>query len=169
MQTLKAQKPWITASTIQLLERRKAARVARDYEEEQVLAPIIKASVKRDRTSWLENLTATGDWNEIRKLRKGFVPNQGRLKNMAGDLVESNLRAETLAEHLEKVQWAVRPVSMTEGKTGLIANLLPVELGNITKSEICSAAKHLNTGKSLQWALEFCQKCWEENVVLEIT
>ena len=78
------------------------ARSARDHEEEKNLAPLIKASVKRDRTSWLENLTATGNWNEIRKLRKGFVPNQGRLKNMAGDLVESNLRAETLAEHLER-------------------------------------------------------------------
>ena len=37
-----------------------------------------------------------GDWDGIRKLRKGFVPNQRRLKNMASNLVESNLRAETL-------------------------------------------------------------------------
>jgi hypothetical protein len=67
---------------------------------------------------------------------------------MAGVSVESDLRAETLADHLEKVQWAVRPVSLREGQTGLISNVLPVELGNITKSEICSAAKQLNIGKS---------------------
>ena len=60
----------------------------------------------------------------------------------------SDLRADTLAEHLEKVQWAVRPVSLREGQTGLIRNLLPVEMGNITKNEICSAAKQLNIGKS---------------------
>ena len=104
--------------------------------------------MKRDRTIWLEQLTVTGDWNEIRKLRKGFAPHQGRLKDMVGDLLASNSRADTLADHLEKVQWAVRLVSLREGKTGLIANLLPVELGNITENEICSATKQLNVGQS---------------------
>ena len=94
-QVLKPQKPWISAGTIQLLERRKTARLARDYDEEQVLARLVKVSVKQDRTNWLETLTATGDWNEIRKLRKGFVPKQGRLKTIAGDLVASDLRADT--------------------------------------------------------------------------
>lgn len=40
-----------------------------------------------------------------------IVPKQGCLKNSVGDLVASDMRAETLAEHLEKVQWAVRPLS----------------------------------------------------------
>ena len=115
--------------------------------EEKLLATMIKHSVKRDRAAWLDTLTATGDWNEIRKLRKGFVPKQGRLKNSVGDLVASDMRAETLAEHLEKVQWAVRPLSTRQGH-GLISVVLPVELGPITKTEICFAAKKLNLRRS---------------------
>ena len=36
-QIMKPKKPWISATTIQLLERRKAARLAMDYDEEQRL------------------------------------------------------------------------------------------------------------------------------------
>lgn len=68
-QVLKPQRPWITASTLQLLERRKAARGVGDYVEEKLLATMIKHSVKRDRAAWLDTLTATGDWNEIRFIR----------------------------------------------------------------------------------------------------
>ena len=82
---------------------------------------------QRDRTDWLGKLTIIGDWNAIPKLRKGFVPRQGRLKNMTGELVDSDMRADTLAKHLEQVQWAVRPVSAREGK-GLIGLLLPLWL-----------------------------------------
>ena len=97
------------------------------------------------------------------------------MKNRAGDLVSSDLRADTLAEHLEKVQWAVRPISLREGQ-GLISTVLPFELATITESEICYAAKQLNTQKAcgtdtvpaefwkaiilhgspaMEWALEF--------------
>ena len=89
------------------------------------------------------------------------------------------MRAETLAEHLEKVQWAIRPLSITQNY-GLINQILPVELSEITKQEICFAAKKLNVRRScgtdgvpaefwraiilngscaMQWALEFCQNC----------
>ena len=50
---------------------------------------------------------ATG--KEIRKLRRNPKSNhlRGRLRDMQGNMVDSDQRAETLAECFAKVQWAV--------------------------------------------------------------
>jgi len=49
--------------------------------------------------------------------------------------VDSDVRAETLAEHLEKVQWAERPA--TFGNTTPIAKEnLPVKMSDITEEEL---------------------------------
>ena len=75
-----------------------------DHDEEKRSAKAFRASISRDRAAWLEELTTTGDWKQIRKLRKGFCPKQGRLRDLDGNLVDSDQRAETLANYLEKVQ-----------------------------------------------------------------
>ena len=69
-------------------------------------------------------MTEIGLQNEIRKLgwqiqreaRNGTsaVHAQDRLSSPDGQLVDSRLRAETIAESLESVQWAVHPTSLTE-------------------------------------------------------
>ena len=38
---------------------------------------------------------------------------RGRLRDMQGNTVDSDQRAETLAEYFAKVQWAVRQVDLT--------------------------------------------------------
>ena len=137
--------------------------------------------MKRDRSDWLDYLLATGDWQQIRKLRKGFSPKQGRLRNTAGRLVSREERADTLAEYFATVQWAVRPVqAMTN--TSLLGTPLPILQDSITETEVVKAAKKLRWNRAsgpdelppefwksitcsgssaCQWAVLLCQRCWE--------
>ena len=95
-------------------------------------------------------ICASGDWDEVRKLRKGLKHQQGRLKNRSGQLVSSEERAETLAEHLEKVQWAVRPTTAMLLSDRLDDELL-VKTDQISLEEVFAAAKRLKTGRTPRW------------------
>ena len=75
---------------------------------------------------------------------------QGRLKNRNGQLVSSEERAETLAEHLEKVQWAVRPTTAMLLSDRLDDELL-VKTDQISLEEVFAAAKRLKTGRTPRW------------------
>ena len=77
--TIPPRHPWISQKTLALIEARALARMRSQFGIEQGLGKQIKASVKQDRSAWLDGLLASGDWNQIRKLRKGFSPKQGRL------------------------------------------------------------------------------------------
>lgn len=57
----------------------------------------VKDSVKQGRSDWLDKLTVSGDWDQVRKLRNGVAPAQGRMRNLHGELVNSEDRAETYA------------------------------------------------------------------------
>ena len=99
-------KPRIRATTLKLLDQRIAARKVKDSDPEKSLTAAINASVKCDRTDWLNRLLCTGSWVEIRKLRKDARHKLGRLRDLCGQLVETDMRAETLAKFLEAKQWA---------------------------------------------------------------
>ena len=103
-----ARKPWISSRTLHLLEERDKARTSCNPHWEKMLHVQVKQSVKMDRSQWLDDLFKTEDWNEIRRLRKGHHPQSGRLKNADGNLVESDQRAEPLANYFGSVQWAPR-------------------------------------------------------------
>ena len=90
-------------------------------------------------------MLATADSKEIRKLRKGFCPKQGRLKN-GQDVVESNLRADVLAKHFETVQWCNR--FTTGASCDRLGPPLPVLPDDITVEEAISAAKTLKNRKA---------------------
>ena len=83
----------------------------------------------------------------MRKLRKGFAPQQGRLRDLRGNLVDSDTRAETLAEYYCKVQWAVRPTTLMNNSSAL-GPPLPVSMEPITEKEVVEAAKVLKSRKA---------------------
>ena len=99
-----AKHPWISSATLTLIDQRSSARLAKDIFNERRIHKQIKISVKNDRSKWLNTLLQTGEWQQETKLRKGVQPKQGRLRNLSGELVSSEERADTLAEYLEKVQ-----------------------------------------------------------------
>ena len=120
--------------------------ISRDVSAERDLSKQIRSSVAVDR---LDQLLQSGDWNEIRKLRKGFAPKCGRLRDDDGKVVESELHAESLATYFQDVQRAVRPVSIAHAATDSPIGLpLPVEAGPFNDEEIIAAASPLRRNKA---------------------
>ena len=178
-------RPWISDATLDLIQQRQEARIAGDWEREKTLYKKTKLSVKRDRGAWLEDMLQTGDWSAVRKIRKGPTPTQGRLKNLAGELVSSECRAEAMAEYLENVHWAPRP-TLPAACADMLGATLPVRTDSIDENEVISAATKLKRNRacgvdgippefwkavlqkgspSCQWAVELCRLCWETKSV----
>ena len=103
--------------------------------------------VKKDREIYLKSLAASGDWHKLRQLRKPKKPSQGRLMDMKGQLVSSEHRAQTMAEYLAEVQWAVRPAPLVPGRLPIFGPL-PVDEGCIKFGEVIAALKHLKWNKA---------------------
>ena len=177
--------PWIRETTLHLLEDRSLARAQGLFAWEQALNKQIRAAVREDRSIWLDNLVASSSWDIIRKLRKGCVTKQGRLRKSNGDMASSEERADVLAKYLEEVQWAVRPATVMPDRAPLNPEL-PIESGDITMGEVMFACKRLRKNraagvdnvpaeiwKSLaspdshcaHWMLDLCQNCWEQKMV----
>ena len=96
--------PWISDATLSFIEKRNRERARGDWRQEKQLTRIIKNSVKKDREQWLQSLAGSGRWADIRRIRKPDQAAQGRLKDLQGNLVYSDSRAETMAEYLERIQ-----------------------------------------------------------------
>ena len=184
-QVLKPTRPWISSRTLSLLTDRNNARSNGNFTEERRLSKSVKSAVAQDRSAWLNNLVADGDWSAIRRLRKGFAKQQGRLKDALGTFVSSDQRADTLGQYLQDIQWAVRPTQAAPPKPPLF-EMLPVELADITEDEVIYAGRKLKRNRacgldgvpaefwkaitqrgstSLQWAVEFCRLCWSNKQV----
>lgn len=177
-------KPWISQTTLHLLDRRRAARESGNWTLEKQLRGEVKRSAKTDRAKWLEDLAGSGDWGCIKKLRKWRCVRQGRLHNADGEPVSSENRAETLAEHLHHVQWRVRPATLVPDSADALGPPLCVNLDDFTHRELRKAISCMSSGKAtkdfdvpveifkalalepdeaLQWLLDLCNKCWHCN------
>ena len=176
----KPNKPWISEHTLELIAQRRQARAAGDWGAELRLRKSVKQSAKQDRTKWLENLTATGDWGCIKKISKRKGRPQGRLHNKEGVPVATDERAETFAEHLSSIQWHVRPATLTPDLEDSIYPPMNVNQDSFTDAELRRALRKLRTGKAckrddipaevykalaaepgqLQWLLEICNIAW---------
>ena len=174
-------RPWISQNTLTLIEARDKARAAYDYAKEQRLHKQIRSAAKRDRAQWLNGIASTGSWEDVRRLRKKKRPLQGRLRNVEGELVSSDNRADTMAAYLQKVQWAVRPCTAVPDRPAL-GPTLPICVAPISAPEVECAVRKLKDGKSFgedgvpaeywkaifaeggegrRWLLDFCADCWE--------
>ena len=119
----------------------------------------LRQSVKIDRNVWLSSFLDSGSWSAIRKLRKPTVPKQGRLRNLNGELVDSELRAQTLGQYLEQVQWAVHFADATPDDHELHHVALAVADGLFTESELRLVLVHLRSGKASGAAAGIAQGC----------
>ena len=78
-------KPWTSADSLALVEQRSLARGRGDYEEEKRLQKALKKNVQAGQTIWLTQLAGDGSWRSVKALRKPPKPQQGRLRNLAGE------------------------------------------------------------------------------------
>ena len=103
-----ARRPWISAKTLELTQLQAEARIGGNIAEKARLHKSIRNTAKLDRRHWLDGVVSSKSWRDLRTLRKGSQSNQGHLKDASGTLISSESRAQTLAEYLQDVQWAVR-------------------------------------------------------------
>ena len=108
---LKPKKPWTSLSSLEFISQRLRARQENDFAREKELNHIVKKSIANDKATFLKTLAGTGTWRSVKDIRKPRQVQQGRLRDLNGSLVDSDQRAATLAEYLEKVQWAIRPAN----------------------------------------------------------
>ena len=178
---------WISGHTLRLIDSRSEARRNGNLLRERALNIEVKRSVKKDRDQWLTSLLEKGPWDQVKDLRRGVHHRQGRLKDMQGRFVSSEDRAETLADYLETVQWAVRPLEPVLADNCLGPEI-DVDSQDISENEVVKAASKLKVrkaagsdnlppefwkqickrgSKACQWALELCRKCWSRGAVPE--
>ena len=176
------QRPWISKGTLELIEQRHQARQRGEEESEILLHKSIMRSARVDKRTWLLEMAGSGDWKKLNRLRKGSVYQQGKLYNLSGELVSSEQRADTFAEYLEKVQWAVRPVSLTDDPEPVLFPELAVSSEPISMRELRRAVRLFKKGKATgpddipvefwqtvlhndldasDWLLRFCNLVWE--------
>jgi hypothetical protein len=180
--TLLPQRPWIQATTLNLIGRRNDARKTGDRSVEVALNKEIRKSARADRGNWLNNIVETGAWAEVKKLKKSRNLKVGnrKLHDSIGKLVESNQRADTFANHLETVQWAVRPMSDMVQRPPL-GPVIPSCEGQITPEELRIAIKQLKLHRAAvqvpaeflralldageihedSWLLKLMRECWQ--------
>jgi hypothetical protein len=180
-----AQKPWISGDTLALIELRNSARLSGNFAEEGSCNRRIKLSAKKDRSTWLDAMVSSGDWQQIKKFRKGFVPRQGGLRSKAGQSIRSDMRAETLAEYLEQVQWQVKFADVHPTQSDILGPTLAIQLGKITCAEMKTAMVRmkgqraagddgvppefwkalLDNVDAMMKLRDFLQDCWENKVL----
>ena len=88
-----------------------------------------------------------GNGHEIRKLRKVTRIYHGRLESMDGNVVDSDQRAETFAQYLELVQWAVRAVNTMQFSHDL-GPPLPVFTHVSSENEVLQVVAKLKCNKT---------------------
>ena len=174
----RANKPWISDETIRLLSLRREARAEGRGQLEKDLHQKARKQAKLDKTKWVEEQLRTGGWNSIKTHRKPKQRANGKLKDSCGNLVESDKWADTMADHLERIQWHVRPAGICDGPQ--IGNELPVRTDNISATEVDAVVRKLKSGKAsgpdeipgefwqavadtadgLQWLTDLCNACW---------
>jgi len=145
---LPKKKPWISDRTLDLLEKRNSARALGDVASERSLQRRVRKPVKQDRSRWLQQLAGTGDWNNLRRLRKVPTYSQSRLLDAAGRVVDTDERAETFAEFLETSQWHIRPITLVPGSDAPLRPDLPVNCSPFTYGELRTGIRKLKSGKA---------------------
>ena len=84
----------------------------------------------------------------MQKVRKGTKRQQGRLKNLQGEVVSSEHRADTLADYLEHIQWKVRPASLTPNTEDPLHDELPVRIDAFEAHELEKAIQKSKMGST---------------------
>ena len=149
----------------------------------------VKKSAKLDRRAWLDNLVASQDWAKLKLLKQGKTTTKGRLRNREGQVVPSDMKAQTLAEYFEEVQWRLRILDGDVPNEALGLEF-PIKVSEICLEEVMAACKKLRSSRACGvdampaevwkclleeedhrvafWIVDFCNKVWSQRVVLDI-
>ena len=157
-------------------------RAAHDWVAELNLHRQIRNSVKYDRQRWLDNQLAGGNWAAVRSLRKKQANRPSNIRGAGGEIVDEDVRGNTLADYFEHIQWKVSFAELVPSGAEQLGNTLPINVDMFTMDELRAALKALAAGKAagndnvppelwkvllasnaaLVKFLELCRACWIE-------
>eukprot|EP00959_Pyramimonas_sp_CCMP1952_P344144 7208026-Pyramimonas_sp.AAC.1 len=114
---------------------------------------------------------ARSGWHAVRALRKGQPMKRGRVQDSDGNLVGSEMRAETLADYLGRERWKLWHDS--EQLPNLVdgGGFLHIDVGNITLEAVQRAVKALMVQKAASGdgvPPDLWRALWRDSAVLEI-
>ena len=171
-------KPWITQSTLDLLEERGRLRQQGDMTKVAELNRDIRKAAKRDKRNWLDGQLQTGDWGPITNLRKPFRTQVLALRRN-DQTTHTATNADIYASHLANEQW--KEAGMPEGLSDTpVLNAPPtISESTISMEELLLAIKQSKSGKrggkdrlpnefwkslrgaGLEELLSFFKQCWD--------
>ena len=93
----------LSRRTIDLISERQAARDELNREKIE-LHKQVRKSIRKDKKDKLIEQLDTGEWEPIKKTRKGFIPKHTKLTH-PGRIATSDERPDILADYFEKKQW----------------------------------------------------------------
>ena len=134
-------------------------------------------------------MLAEGDWNAVQKYRKFKNYDFNKMRANDGHILSAHERAEALADHLEQVQWAVRPDTIPSQKPALFT-FEDMPCDEFTDTELQTAPKASKKRKSsggddvpaefwqtclhneagcpgrlFNWLRDFCCKMWHDRAM----
>ena len=133
--------------SLSLIAKRDAARASGDHAEEMPLSKQIKRHVRVDRAKWLDELVAKGDWNAIKFVRGKSKRQLVTLRDDQSNIVSTEHRAELLAAYFERVQWAVRPTTLSQNSLIRRSHTIDVNCKQVTFFEFRKAVGQLKSNK----------------------
>jgi hypothetical protein len=108
--------PWITQTTLDLIEQKQAARLAHDNEREIIISSQVVKQAQSDKQNWIKSNIRDNDWIWVKRIKHGFNSRSSRLKNKQGKVVPISQRAEVFKEFLTTGPWAPPPPMEEEVK-----------------------------------------------------
>ena len=146
---------YLSEATWGLIENRQVARAQSNSDLEQQLNAAIKRSARCDKKKWklrmLEDVSsARAKWKGIKLEKSTFKPSFYKLKNIHGQSVPLDKKADALAEYLEQRHWACiqhLPPDKVD-KREVVDTQPPINIGSITIEEIHDALRSSKTNKT---------------------
>jgi len=146
---------YISSETWTLIKERETARIRGDVEEEQRLNKAIKKAARQDKKQWrIQKLEEWSDprsnWKHLKREKAEFKPNFYGMKDLEGNRVPLNKKAEALAEYLSKQQWGTRTdaIPIDPDRPKIITRDLHMNTGDISIEEVTRAKDRLKKNKA---------------------
>ena len=92
------------------------------------------------------------EWDPIKHLKRGYIPKHTRFKNLQGQLVSDNERADALADYFEQVQWKPDTSQAYIDSPPSFEPIFPlnpdIKTEPVSTHEMYQAIRRLKTGKA---------------------
>ena len=152
------------------------------------MSKLIRASAKNDKQIFLHEELTNGNWNAVKKLRRGPTKKYVNMRNLQNEIVDTSVRPDTMATYFASVHWKSHLAHLVPDGTMLIQDGIPVSESEFCELELLRVLKKLKKGKAcgnddippdfwktlsadntaVKELLKLCNHCWRAGDIPEI-